>query len=134
MSCLPFFRDFGSILITDEISAAGSRGLHYPVGHNYNITPANEWIPDKSYVDSVVGSGATFYQFTTGALTAGVTKPVSHNQELTNYIIIVRNEADTNNAMVQILQKTSGDPTNSIDIQSAIGILAPGLTVQIIGV
>jgi hypothetical protein len=82
----------------------------------------------------IPGTVTRFYQFITGALSAGVTKSVSHNQDLaTGYIINVRTADNQNNAMVQMLMPTPMDENNSVDIRSAVDIPAPGLIIQILG-
>jgi hypothetical protein len=74
-----------------------------------------------------------YYEFTTGALVAGETATVAHNQNLTSYIIQVRNSTNTNNAVVQTLMPNEADPKNAIDIKSLKAYDAPGLLIQIIG-
>lgn len=74
-----------------------------------------------------------FYSFNTGALSAGVTKSIAHNRGLTNYLIIARDANDNNNGMFNLLKPTPSDPTNSIDIQSAIAIPG-GVKVFICGI
>lgn len=82
----------------------------------------------------IPGETIKFYSFRSGALTAGVTKQVSHNQDMTvGYIPNVRNQDDTNNANVTILMPNAADPSNVIDIQSAVDIPEPGLLIQILG-
>jgi hypothetical protein len=82
----------------------------------------------------VPGATIVFYEFETGELIAGELKSVAHNKDLsTGYIINVRSADNNNNAMVQILRPTTAAPNNSVDIQSAIDIAAPGLIIQILG-
>jgi len=82
----------------------------------------------------IPGSTIVFYEYASGALVAGVTKSCVHDKDLAvGYIINVRASDNQNNAMVQILTYTPANPSNSVDIRSAIAIAAPGLIIQILG-
>ncbi len=82
----------------------------------------------------IPGSTIKFYSFPTGALSAGVTKTIAHNQDMTTgYIINARSQDNTNNANVTILMPNAADPDNSVDIQTSIDVVAPGLIIQILG-
>jgi len=82
----------------------------------------------------IPGNTIQFYEFASGALSAGVTKSIAHNKDLAiGYIINIRSADNENNAMVQILKPTPAEPYNSVDIRSAIDIAAPGLIIQILG-
>jgi hypothetical protein len=75
-----------------------------------------------------------FATFTTGALTANVTKTVTHGEDMAiGYLIQVRESDDSNNTGVAVLKPNAIDPDNAIDIQVGIDISAPGLIIQIIG-
>lgn len=82
----------------------------------------------------IPGNTIQFYEFTSGALQAGVTKSVAHNKDLAvGYIINVRSSDNETNAQVAVLKPTPGNAHNSVDIQSSIAVSAPGLIIQILG-
>lgn len=90
------------------------------IQHNDNMTEIGTYAP-------------VFYMFNTGALSAGVTKTVTHNRGLTNYLIVARDATDNNNGMFNLLKPNASDPTNKIDIQSPIAI-SGGVKVFICGI
>jgi len=66
----------------------------------------------------------------TGALVANTPKTVTHNLDLATQSFIIRSEDNENNAFVKAIKPLTA---NSFQIESAITINAPGLTVQVIG-
>lgn len=118
-----------------ESPPSNTQMLWYNIGDNA-YTKYRQYYYDIDTLDWVLlgGSGILYYEFTTGALTAGVTKTVSHNRNLSTYFVNARSINNENNAMLQILKPNAIDPSNAIDIKSYVAVPAPGLTIQIMGI
>lgn len=115
----------GHILTDVDIGSAPNDGTGDPLRTAFDNINGN---------NAILEAGApVFHNFNTGALTAGVTKSVAHNKGLTNYLIIARDATDNNNGIFNVLKPTPSDPTNSIDIQSAVAIPG-GVKVFICGI
>lgn len=99
--------------------------------HYFYNTDTLAWEP----LAQGTSSNVVFYTFYSGALTSGVLKNVPHNQGLrVDYMISARTSDGHNNQLCQILEPTSSNPTNSVDIKVLQNISAPGLLIQICGV
>lgn len=79
-------------------------------------------------------SAAGYYQFYTAELVANTLKTVYHYQNWTvGYTMQARTPDDSNNAVAEILRRSTTDPANAIEIQVTVDIPAPGLLIQIRG-
>jgi len=113
----------GAITLSDVgVGSAPNDGTGDPLRTAYQTINSN-----NSNIENLMPG---FYEFSTGALTANVTKTVTHSKGWTQYIIQARDS--DNNVAVKLLKKNAGDPTNKVDIK--VGIDMPsGLTIQICG-
>ncbi len=114
-------------------------GLENDIGDKMDKYPVQAGDVGKPAVfnsegNTIPGNLPNYYEFTTGELTAGVTKTISHNRDWsTGYIINARTPDGNNNMIVQVLKRNDADPANAIDIKSIVGVPEPGLTIQIVG-
>jgi hypothetical protein len=118
------------VIVLAPVDVGAEPALGNPASSGYILSSTDVGV--RSWI--AFNGNAVYYEFDSGALTANIIKTVVHGQALTNYIIMVRNAANTNNAIVGVLMKNISDPTNAIDIKSSMSIGEPGLKIQIIGV